>query len=138
MRVQVSLFGDVSNHALKAGKILVDAPASIKNLSVRRLDQASEHLYRSALSRAIRTEISKDLSRSDGEANLADRSDVAVVLGEIARFEHVSLLRGYDTGERQFVSEGKLTLTVSALAGPRVRSSATATINLPLWLIVFI
>src|SRR5215469_8754185 len=83
------LFGDISDHALKAGQIVVDAVTLIENLAFRRLDQAGQHFDGRALSGAVGTQISENLAGCDGEADLMDSRDVAVMLGETAGFEHV-------------------------------------------------
>src|SRR5215813_6371431 len=93
MRIKVGLFRHVSDHALKAGEIVINAATSVKNLTFGRFDQACEHLDSCALAGAIRSEITEDFARPDRKADSVNRRYVAVMLGEIAGFEHGLLPR---------------------------------------------
>src|SRR4051812_38396564 len=105
MRIEVSLFRYISDHALKAGEIVIDALTFVQDLSIRGLDQASQHLDRSALAGAIGPKISKDFARRDKEANLANCRNVIVVLGQTAGLEHALFLpTAFDTAKLRFVS----------------------------------
>src|SRR5262249_25538855 len=103
MRIKVGLFRHVSDHALKAGEIVINAATSVKNLTFGRFDQACEHLDSCALAGAIRSEITEDFARPDRKADSVNRRYVAVMLGEIAGFEHGLLPAAFDTAMCAFV-----------------------------------
>ena len=88
--VEVRLFRNVTDSPFITLRIVVEPLAEERQRAARCLDQADHHVDGRALAGTVRTEIPENLTRADAEADLIDRQQCLVALGQVACFKHVT------------------------------------------------
>lgn len=85
MRIEVRLFGHISDAALEGGEIVVYASSLIKDLAGGGIDHAGEHLHGRALPGSVRSEISENFAGLNCKADVTHGGCVVVVFRERTR-----------------------------------------------------
>src|SRR5262245_21864730 len=88
MRVEVRLFGHVSDTTLPGEGVGVHRSAFEQDVAGRRLEQSRNHLDGRGLARPGRPEVARDFTRARGEADVVDGETGTEALGDVPEFQH--------------------------------------------------